>query len=156
MSEGFDEGIADYLEVGGDGFLAEGVEDPAFSSDGGALDLLVGVAGDEEECSAGRGSGWDGLGGGVDGVGGSSVPMFGFSVDERAGDDGFAGFELGLGEDGGVGWDGDLEDAEVVGGFVEGGGGAAVGPSAAEGDVSTEAEFTGFGLGVVDAVEEFW
>jgi hypothetical protein len=41
----------------------------------------------------------------------------------------------------------------VSGGFVEGGGGAAVGPAAAEGDVDAEAEFAGFGLGVVDVVE---
>ncbi len=36
-AEGFDERVADGFEVGGDGLVAEGIEDPAFGSDGGAL-----------------------------------------------------------------------------------------------------------------------
>ena len=40
-----------------------------------------------------------------------------------------------------------------MGGFGEGGGGAAVGPAAAEGDVDAEAELAAFGLGVADVVE---
>ena len=53
VAEGFDEGFADGFEVGGDGVVAEGIEDPAFGSYGGSLDLLLGVAGDEEEGDAG-------------------------------------------------------------------------------------------------------
>src|SRR5260370_38352026 len=39
------------------------------------------------------------------------------------------------------------------GGFVKGGGGAAVGPAAPQRDVDAEAESAGFGLGVADVVE---
>ena len=59
-SEGFDEWGAYGLEVMGDGLVAEGVEDPAFGTDGGALDDLMGVAGDEDEGDAGLGVGGDG------------------------------------------------------------------------------------------------
>ena len=52
-AEGFEEGFADGFEVGGDGVVGEGIEDVAFGSDGGALDLLAGVALDEEEGDAG-------------------------------------------------------------------------------------------------------
>ena len=40
-----------------------------------------------------------------------------------------------------------------MGGFGEGGGGAAVGPAAGEGDVDAEAELAAFSLGVADVVE---
>jgi hypothetical protein len=50
VAEGFEERFADGFEVGGDGLVAEGIEDPAFGADGGALDLLSGVATDKEEC----------------------------------------------------------------------------------------------------------
>src|ERR1700736_4366564 len=53
VAEGFDEGFAYGLEVGGDGLVAEGIEYVALGSDGCSLDLLGGVAGDEEEGSAG-------------------------------------------------------------------------------------------------------
>ncbi len=59
------EGLADGFEVGGDGFVAEGIEDAAFGSYGGAFDLLLGVAGDEEESDAGFIGGSDGDGGPV-------------------------------------------------------------------------------------------
>jgi hypothetical protein len=49
VAEGFDEGFADFLEVGGDGFVAEGIEDVAFGSYGGSFDLLLGMAGYEEK-----------------------------------------------------------------------------------------------------------
>ena len=49
VAEGFDQGFAYGFEMGGDGLLAEGIEDVAFGSDGGSFDLLFGVAGDEEE-----------------------------------------------------------------------------------------------------------
>jgi hypothetical protein len=54
VAEGFEERFADGFEVGGDGLVAEGIEDPAFGADGGALDLLSGVATDKEECHAGN------------------------------------------------------------------------------------------------------
>ena len=56
-AEGAEEGLAYGFQVGGYGFAAEGVEDVAFGSYGGALDLLFGVALDEEEGYA-RFSGW--------------------------------------------------------------------------------------------------
>jgi hypothetical protein len=51
-AEGFDERFAYLCEVGGYGLMAEGVEDVAFGSYGGSFDLLLGVAGDEEEGDA--------------------------------------------------------------------------------------------------------
>src|ERR1035441_2476983 len=39
-SEGLDERLTDFLKVGCDGVKAEGIEHPAFSFDGGSLDLL--------------------------------------------------------------------------------------------------------------------
>ena len=57
VAEGFDERFAYGFEVGGYGLVAEGVEDVAFCFDGGALDLLLGVAGDEEEGGAGLSAG---------------------------------------------------------------------------------------------------
>ena len=151
--EGFDEGFADFGEVGGDGVVGEGIEDVAFGSDGGAFDLLFGVAGDEEEGSAGGWDGGDGAASGWDGLGGGGVPLFGFAVDDGGGDEGFAFGERGGGDRGDVGGDGDFGGAEAAGGFGEGGVGAAVGPAAAEGDVDAEAELPAFGLGVVDGVE---
>ena len=69
VAEGFDERFTYLLEVGRDGLVAEGVEDVAFGSYGGAFDLLFGMAGDEEEGDAGfvgwrdvAALGWDGLG----------------------------------------------------------------------------------------------
>ncbi len=53
VAEGFDEGFADGFEVGGYGVVGEGIEDPAFGSYGCALDLLAGVAVDEDEGGAG-------------------------------------------------------------------------------------------------------
>ena len=53
VAEGFDERFAYFLKVGGYGLVAEGIEDVAFGSYGGSLDLLLGVAGDEEEGYAG-------------------------------------------------------------------------------------------------------
>jgi hypothetical protein len=47
--------------------MAEGVEYVAFSSDGGAFDLLFGVAGDEEEGYSGFAGGRDVAAGGWDG-----------------------------------------------------------------------------------------
>jgi hypothetical protein len=52
-----------------------------------------------------------------------------------------------------VGGDGNFDGAEATGGFGECGGGASVGPTAAECDVDAEAEFAAFGLGVADGVE---
>ncbi len=76
VAEGFDEGFADDFEVGGDGLLAEGIEDVAFGSYGGSLDLLFGVAGDEEEGGAEFLGGPDGDGGAGESkrLGGGGVP----------------------------------------------------------------------------------
>ncbi len=90
---------------------------------------------------------------GLAGFGGGGVPVFGFAVDDGDGEDGFAFGELEHGERGGGGGDGHLGDAEAGGGLFECGGGAAVGPAAAEGDVDAEAELAGFGLCVADVVE---
>src|SRR3981081_2334224 len=49
VAEGFDEGFAYCFKVCGYGAVGEGVQDVAFGSYGGSLDLLFGVAGDEEE-----------------------------------------------------------------------------------------------------------
>ena len=66
-AEGVEERLAYGFEVGGYGFVGEGVEDVALGSYGGALDLLPGVALDEEEGDAGLGCGGDG--GGLPGEG---------------------------------------------------------------------------------------
>ena len=63
VAEGFDEGLADFLEVGGDGLMAEGIEDVAFGSYGGSFDLLLGVTGDEEKRDSRFIGGCDGDGG---------------------------------------------------------------------------------------------
>jgi hypothetical protein len=77
----------------------------------------------------------------------------GEDVDEGCGDEGFAFFEE-RGDDGdGFRGNGDFCGAEAAGGFGEGGGGASIGPAAAEGDIDAEAEFAAFGLGVADVVE---
>src|SRR5438067_9696265 len=47
FAEGFEEGFAYFLEMGGYGLVAEGIEDIAFGSYGGSFDLLFGVASDE-------------------------------------------------------------------------------------------------------------
>ena len=152
VAEGFEEGFAYGLEVGGDGLLGEGIEDPAFGSYGGPLDLLAGATGDEDERYAGAGGGRKGVVLGVS-MGGGGVPVLGLAVDYRDGDDGVAVGQLGLGESGGVGGDGDFEDLEAGGGLSDGNVGAAVGPAAAEGDVDAQAELAAFGLGVADVVE---
>ncbi len=92
----------------------------------------------------------------AEGGSGGGVPVFWGAVDEGDGEDGLAGGEFDVGEGGGGGSEGNFGDAEVSGGFVEGGGGTAVGPSATEGYVDAEAEFSAFGLSVVDAIEHGW
>src|ERR1700678_741406 len=153
VAEGFDQGFAYGFEMGGDGLLAEGIEDVAFGSDGGSFDLLFGVAGDKEEGGAGGGDGCDGTASGGDWFGGGCVPLFGFAGDDGGGDEGLAFFEGGWGDGGDVGGDGDFGGAEAGGGFGECGRGATVRPAAAEGDVDAEAEEAALGLGVVDGVE---
>ncbi len=154
-AEGLEQRLADGFEVGGDGLMAEGIEYPAFGSHGGALDDLAGVSGDEEEGGAGAGCGGDMVGaGGRQSCGGGCVPVFGLTVDQRDGDDGFAVGQLEFGQGGRVGGEGDLSDAETASGFLEGGGGAAIGPAAAEGDVDAKAELAAFGLRVADVIEE--
>lgn len=97
-SEGFDEGVADSFEVGGNGFLAKGIQDPAFGTYGGSLDDLAGVAGDKEQDGAGgRGGGDGGVEGGVEDLGGGGVPVFGLTVYERGRDDGLAFGQLHFG-----------------------------------------------------------
>src|ERR1700678_4482013 len=59
VAEGFEEGLAYFLEVRGDGLMAEGIEYVAIGSDGGSLDLLAGVAGDGEEGDGGVNPGGD-------------------------------------------------------------------------------------------------
>src|SRR5258708_17892952 len=154
------------------GFVAEGVEDVAFGSYGGSLDLLFGVAGDEEESGAWLVGGCDGTAGDWEGLGGGCIPKDagritgeaakrigllrvkrGFSIDDGGGDDGVTFLEGGRNGDEGVRGNGNFDGAEAAGGLGEGGGGAAVGPAAAEGDVDAEAESAAFGLGVVDGVE---
>ena len=68
VAEGFDEWFAYFFEMSGYGLMAERIEDVAFGSYCGSLDLLFGVAGDEEEGDArfvGWGNvaagGWDGF-----------------------------------------------------------------------------------------------
>src|SRR5277367_1175512 len=90
VAEGFDERFAYSLEVGCYGLMAEGVEDVAICSYGGSLDLLFGVAGDEEKGYAGRGDGGDGAAGGWYGLGSGGVPSFGFAAGDGGGDEGFA------------------------------------------------------------------
>ena len=136
------------FKVGGDGGAREGVEDEAFGSDGGALDLLEGVGLDEEEGGFGRG---EVLAGGGDRGGGGGVDAAGRAVDEDGGEEDFAGGKR-RGGDGGLG-DGRLDDAEAGGGLGERDVRAAVGPAAAEGEVDAEAELAGFVLGEVDGVE---
>jgi hypothetical protein len=73
-----EERLADGVEVGSDGSAREGAKDVPFGSDGSALDLLAGVALDEEEGDAGMGRGGDG-GGGTgrgEGFGGGCGPCF--------------------------------------------------------------------------------
>src|ERR1700728_1244799 len=53
VAERLDQGFAYFLEVGGYGLVAEGIEDVALGSHGGSFDLLFGVAGDEEEDDSG-------------------------------------------------------------------------------------------------------
>ena len=90
-SEGSNEGFAHGFEVCGYSLVAEGIEDPAFSSYGGSFNLLMCVGLDEEE-----GCTWGGLCRdaadlvGVEGLGGGGVPMLGLPVHESNGDDGFA------------------------------------------------------------------
>ena len=52
VAEGPEERFTYLLEVGGYGLVAERVEDVTFGSDGSAFDLLLCVAGDEEEGDA--------------------------------------------------------------------------------------------------------
>jgi hypothetical protein len=74
-------------------------------------------------------------------------------ADDGGGDEDFSLFERRCDDRGGVGWNRDLEGEEAACRIGEGGGGAAVGPAAAEGDVDAEAESAAFGLCVVDGVE---
>ncbi len=68
--------------------MAEGIEDVAFGSYGGALDLLLGVAGDEEEGGAGLVGGGDGAAGDGEGFGGGCVPSDWLGSDRwRCGDE---------------------------------------------------------------------
>ncbi len=64
-------------------------------------------------------------------------------------------WRLGALSRGRVGGNGRLGYAEAGDGFGERGGGAAVRPAGAEGDVDAEAELATFGLGVGDGVEHF-
>src|SRR5258708_1401211 len=99
------------------GLVAEGVQDVAFGSYGGAFDLLFGVTGDEEEGGAGLWAGFEwqvspGLRGETWGtricgyaLGGGCVPVFWLAVDDGGGDEGFAFGEGGRSDGGGVGRD---------------------------------------------------
>ena len=128
-AEGAEQGFADGLEVGGDGLVGEGVEHEAFGADGGAFDLLAGVGLDEEEGDAvrrrlgDRSDGlrrWSGGDGERDGRRRRSQ-WVGVAVDEDGGEEGVAFGELGQGDRGGVGGNGDLDGAEAAGGLGEGG-----------------------------------
>src|SRR4051794_23600516 len=107
--------------MGGDGLVAEGVEDPAFGAYGGSFNDLAGVTRDEDEGGAGCGGGRYVAGLiGVEGLRGDYVPVFWFAFDEGDGDDGFAFGEFEFWKAGGIGRDGDFGEAEVTGGFFEG------------------------------------
>ena len=160
-----------------DGLVRERIEHPAFRVDGGALDLLLGVAEDEEERDTRRCGGRYGdrivhsAGGSGQELRRGGIPVdrllhsasatsgtFGklgqrARIHDRCRDEVFALFERGASDGASVGRDGHLNGAQPRNGLVERDGRATVGPAGAERDVDAQAELAAFNLRILYVVQ---